>query len=251
MVCTWLAISRGHSPHRSPEYWYSRRRRVGREREAPRGASCDGVRVCCDGLRFVWTTRSHQQLSGGHGASATIAYQRNSGAGAMRQRAGRALGSAGGGPYASGAIGFCFGGTMTYELALTGVDLKAVVGFHSGLNVTSPGDAKQIRAKVLALLGADDPSITVEDRNKFENMLREANVDWQITYYGGVVHAFTNEHADRLARPAFADTIPRPMPVRGSRCPSCSARSSRERRWGDHACSVQCPHPVAGATRPV
>ena len=107
-------------------------------------------------------------------------------------------------PTRLGAIGFCFGGTMTYELALTGVDLKAVVGFHSGLNVTSPGDAKQIRAKVLALLGADDPSITIEDRIKFENMLREANVDWQITYYGGVVHAFTNEHADRLGRPAFA-----------------------------------------------
>ena len=52
------------------------------------------------------------------------------------------------------AIGFCFGGTMTYELALTGANIKAAVGFHSGLQVTSPGDAKQIKAKVLALLGA-------------------------------------------------------------------------------------------------
>jgi dienelactone hydrolase len=102
------------------------------------------------------------------------------------------------------AIGFCFGGTMAYELALSGADLKAVVGFHSGLNVTSPGDAKQIRAKVLALLGADDPSITSVERSAFEAMLRAGNVDWQITCYGGVVHAFTNEHADKIGRPAFA-----------------------------------------------
>ena len=51
------------------------------------------------------------------------------------------------------AIGFCFGGTMSFELALVGVDIKAAVGFHSGLQVTSPDDTKQIRGKVLAMLG--------------------------------------------------------------------------------------------------
>jgi dienelactone hydrolase len=102
------------------------------------------------------------------------------------------------------AIGFCFGGTMTYELALTGADIKAAVGFHSGLQVTSPGDATQIKAKVLALLGADDPSISAESREAFGKMLSEGGVDWQITVYGGVVHSFTNEKADRLGRPDFA-----------------------------------------------
>ena len=29
-------------------------------------------------------------------------------------------------------------------------------------------------------------------------------VDWQITVYGGVMHSFTNEKADRLGRPDFA-----------------------------------------------
>lgn len=102
------------------------------------------------------------------------------------------------------AIGFCFGGTMSYELALSGADIKAAVGFHSGLAVTSPGDAKQIRAKVLALLGADDPGIPPEQRRDFEAMLREGGADWQMTLYGGVVHSFTNPHADRLGRPDFA-----------------------------------------------
>jgi dienelactone hydrolase len=102
------------------------------------------------------------------------------------------------------AIGFCFGGTMSFELALSGADIKAAVGFHSGLQVTSPDDAKQVRAKVLALLGADDPSIPAEAREAFSKLLNEGGVDWQITIYGGVVHSFTNKHADRMGRPDFA-----------------------------------------------
>jgi dienelactone hydrolase len=102
------------------------------------------------------------------------------------------------------AIGFCFGGTMSFELALTGADIRAAIGFHSGLQVTSPGDAKQIKGKVMALLGADDPGIPPEQRAAFETAMREGGVDWQMTLYGGVVHSFTNEHADRLGRPEFA-----------------------------------------------
>ena len=93
---------------------------------------------------------------------------------------------------------------MSYELALTGADIKAAVGFHSGLNVTSPGDAKQIKGKVLTLLGADDPGIPPEQRAAFIKMLGDAGVDWQMTLYGGVVHSFTNPHADRMGRPEFA-----------------------------------------------
>ncbi|MBV8681643.1 MAG: dienelactone hydrolase family protein [Caulobacteraceae bacterium] len=101
------------------------------------------------------------------------------------------------------AIGFCFGGTMSFELALSGADLRAAIGFHSGLQVTSPGDAKQIKGKVMALLGADDPGIPPDQRASFEAMMREGGVDWQMTLYGGVVHSFTNEQADRAGRPEF------------------------------------------------
>ena len=102
------------------------------------------------------------------------------------------------------AIGFCFGGTMTYELALAGADIRAAVGFHSGLKVTSPGDAGQIRAKVLTMVGADDPSIPAEAREGFAKMLAGAHVDYTITVYGGVVHSFTDPGADHLGRPEFA-----------------------------------------------
>ena len=102
------------------------------------------------------------------------------------------------------AIGFCFGGTMAFELALGGADIRAAIGFHSGLQVSSPQDAAQIKGKVMALLGADDPGIPADQRAAFERMLSEGGVDWQVTLYGGVVHSFTNKDADKLGRPEFA-----------------------------------------------
>lgn len=100
------------------------------------------------------------------------------------------------------AVGYCFGGTTAYELARSGADLKAVVGFHSGLSHGS-GDARQIKAKVLALLGADDPLIPPEARLAFEEQMREAKVDWQMILYGNTGHSFTNPGADAMNRPGF------------------------------------------------
>jgi len=101
------------------------------------------------------------------------------------------------------AIGYCFGGTMAFELALTGADIKAAIGFHSGLEVTSPQDAGKIKGKVMALLGAEDPGITAEQREAFHKMLTDAGVDWHMSLYGGVVHSFTNPDADKAGRPEF------------------------------------------------
>lgn len=107
-------------------------------------------------------------------------------------------------PKRVGAIGFCFGGTMALELARSGADIAAAVGFHSGLKTTRPEDAKNITAKVLACIGADDPAIDAEQRKGFEEELRAGGADWQLHTYGGVVHSFTNKYADKLERPEFA-----------------------------------------------
>jgi dienelactone hydrolase len=100
------------------------------------------------------------------------------------------------------AIGYCFGGTTVYELARSGANLRGVVGFHSGL-APSSGEAKNIRGKVLALIGADDPLIPPEARVAFEREMREAKVDWQMTIYGNTGHSFTNPGADAMNRPGF------------------------------------------------
>jgi dienelactone hydrolase len=93
------------------------------------------------------------------------------------------------------AIGFCFGGTMVLELARDGADLKAVVGFHSGLGTTRPEDASNIRAKVLVCIGAEDPLISPDQRSAFEAEMRAGRVDWRMNLYGGAVHSFTNPNA--------------------------------------------------------
>ena len=117
------------------------------------------------------------------------------------------------------AIGYCFGGTTVVELALSGANVKGVVSFHGGLDAPNPADAKNIKCKVLALAGADDPFQKPEDLAAFEKEMRDAGVDWQITFYGGAVHAFTqpmagndnskgtayNEKADKRSWQAMQD----------------------------------------------
>ena len=100
------------------------------------------------------------------------------------------------------AIGFCFGGTMSLELARAGADIKAVVGFHSGLGTTAPlTDAKNIKAKILVNIGADDPMIPPDQRATFEKEMREGGVDWQMNLYGNTVHSFTNPEAAKRNMP--------------------------------------------------
>jgi dienelactone hydrolase len=105
-------------------------------------------------------------------------------------------------PTRAAAIGFCFGGTMALELARSGADVKAVVGFHSGLATTAPkSDAKAIKARVLVCIGADDPFIPPEQRADFETEMRDAGVDWQMHLYGKTVHSFTNKQAAKRNMP--------------------------------------------------
>lgn len=135
--------------------------------------------------------------------------------GALRENPERIRARAGGALSALGArsevdvtriasIGFCFGGTMSLELARGGADIKAVVGFHSGLATAAPDDARNIKARVMVCIGADDPGILPEERAAFEQEMRAGGVDWQMHLYGGVVHSFTNPEAQKLGRPEFA-----------------------------------------------
>jgi len=107
-------------------------------------------------------------------------------------------------PACVAAIGFCFGGTMALELARAGTDLRAVVGFHSGLGTSHPQDASAITATVLVCIGADDPMIPAEQRAEFEQEMRAGGVDWRMHLHGGAVHSFTNPNAGRMGNPAVA-----------------------------------------------
>ena len=94
------------------------------------------------------------------------------------------------------AIGYCFGGTLSLELARGGAALQAVVGFHSGLATDRPATAGSITAPVLVCIGADDPFIPADQRLAFDEEMRAAGADWRLNLYGGAVHSFTNPEAD-------------------------------------------------------
>jgi dienelactone hydrolase len=92
-------------------------------------------------------------------------------------------------------IGYCFGGTAAIELARSGAPVKGVVSFHGGLDSPTPADGKNIKGKVLALHGADDPFVPAADIAAFEKEMKDAGVAYQLVSYPGAVHAFTQKGA--------------------------------------------------------
>lgn len=93
------------------------------------------------------------------------------------------------------AVGYCFGGTGVLELARSGADVAGVVSFHGGLDSPTPADGKNITCKILLCHGADDPFVPVEGIEAMKAELNAANVDWQMIYYSGTVHSFTQPMA--------------------------------------------------------
>ncbi len=107
------------------------------------------------------------------------------------------------------AIGYCFGGTTALEIGRSGGDVKAIVAFHPSLATARPQDATNIKGKVLACVGAEDPIIPPEQRAAFEQEMKASGIDWRLQLYGGAGHSFTNTEAGTWGRPGFfyhADT---------------------------------------------
>ncbi|NRA68103.1 MAG: dienelactone hydrolase family protein [Pseudobacteriovorax sp.] len=104
------------------------------------------------------------------------------------------------------AIGFCFGGTASLELARDGAELNGFVSFHGNLDSPNPDDAKNIKAPVLILNGFDDPIVPQAQIRAFEAEMTNAGVDWTLINYSQTVHSFTDPTANT---PGFAEYNPR------------------------------------------
>lgn len=122
--------------------------------------------------------------------------------GEMRKRVNKALGvllaQAGHAPIDMqriAAIGFCFGGSAVLDLARSGAEVAAVVSFHGGLSTDDPALAKQIKAHVLVMNGADDKG-TMGDADAFMDEMRGSHADWQFVVLGNAVHCFTEVNED-------------------------------------------------------
>lgn len=99
------------------------------------------------------------------------------------------------------AIGYCFGGAAVLDLARTGEELAAVVGFHPGLAVTRLEGSRHITCPVIMFLGGADEITPAAHRRAFEDEMAEAGVDWRTVIYGTAKHSFTNPGADALGMP--------------------------------------------------
>jgi dienelactone hydrolase len=94
------------------------------------------------------------------------------------------------------ATGYCFGGTTVLELARRHAPVLGIVTFHAGLSTPHPEETKDVTARILVLHGADDPFASKELINTFMDEMRHSGADWQMNFYGGAVHAFTNPDAN-------------------------------------------------------
>lgn len=92
-------------------------------------------------------------------------------------------------------IGYCFGGLAAIELARAGAPIKGAISFHGSLDSPQPQDGRNIRCRVLALHGADDPFVPPADLAAFEKEMKDAGVDYKLVQYPGAVHAFTQKAA--------------------------------------------------------
>jgi dienelactone hydrolase len=99
------------------------------------------------------------------------------------------------------AAGYCAGGGYALEQARAGAPFKALVVFH----VTNPNPVVadtpcNIKGRVLALHGADDPITPKAKMDAFEQEMTEAEVDWQVMMFGSAVHSFCDLGANAAAQ---------------------------------------------------
>jgi dienelactone hydrolase len=89
------------------------------------------------------------------------------------------------------AVGHCFGGLAAFELARSGADVRAAVGIHAALTTRAPARGGEVKARVLACAGADDPYCPRDQRAGFEDEMTAAAVDWQLLVLANAKHGFS------------------------------------------------------------
>jgi carboxymethylenebutenolidase len=111
-----------------------------------------------------------------------------------------------------GIVGFCFGGRVTFLVALRR-QLGAAVGFYGGGIVTARfpqfpplvDETSALRTPWLGLFGDRDGSIPVEDVEQLREALRAASVPTEVVRYSDAGHGFHCDHRDEYDETAAKD----------------------------------------------
>ena len=112
-----------------------------------------------------------------------------------------------------GVVGFCFGGSYSFALALAEPRLRAAIVFYGGFPET--GDPATIACPVLAFYGEEDHGVT-DGVPELEQRMADAGVDFTARLYHRVGHAFFNDTSpSRYNAEAAADAWQRSLDFLG------------------------------------
>jgi len=106
------------------------------------------------------------------------------------------------GPQATGKVacmGFCWGGAVTNQVAVSAPGLAAAVPFYGSQPAAE--DVPKIKAAMLIHYAGDDERINA-GIPAFEEALKKAGVDYKIYIYEGAGHAFMNDTGQRYNKEA-------------------------------------------------
>jgi carboxymethylenebutenolidase len=108
-----------------------------------------------------------------------------------------------------GAVGFCFGGGMVWNLLASGADVKAAAPYYGPAPAKIDGLGTQ-KAAVYAVYAEQDGRIT-ESAPTVEDQLKRSGRPYRIVVYPGVGHAFHNDTGARFnaeqAQKAWVATV--------------------------------------------
>jgi carboxymethylenebutenolidase len=90
-----------------------------------------------------------------------------------------------------GVIGFCFGGTYSFNLAVKQPELAAAVPFYGHFDHTNE-ELGNIKCPILAFYGERDTNLT-ESLPDLEKRMKKANKDFDYKVYPKCGHAFFND----------------------------------------------------------
>lgn len=100
-------------------------------------------------------------------------------------------------------LGFCFGGTYSYNLAVSEPRLLAAVPFYGHAD-QSVEELSKIQAPIMAFYGEKDEAL-ISKLPELENKMNEAKVDFNYQVYSDCGHAFFNDSNPYAYNKAAAD----------------------------------------------
>jgi len=86
-------------------------------------------------------------------------------------------------------VGFCFGGSNSWNQSAEHPDLKGCIGFYGRPSRTEP-NISRMKAPVLILIAGSDQATTPEQNKEFLAALKKAGVEHDAHVYEGAPHSF-------------------------------------------------------------